>query len=266
MTRKPIWLVAISALFCFGTVLGRAQELKQGDTVTKVVKIQYVDPEDLAKALSPFMPTAHGVAVANKGLKTLTLSGNVDVVAAMEQIVRQLDVAPTPPPSFKMPMPKDIETTAYLLVASDSAGPDQSMPAQIEPVLKQLRSTFSYKSYQLLDTIILRSRERMSASATGVVSLPGEPTRGVTYNFGYTIAGLEETGDTVHFDRLSLNLNFLQGETTIGADGRPHPTVQNAGFNTSLDLRIGQMAVVGKTNFEVGNNSLITVIAAKIVN
>jgi hypothetical protein len=29
---------------------------------------------------------------------------------------------------------------------------------------------------------------------------------------------------------------------------------------------MGQMAVVGKSNFEVGNNALITVITAKIVN
>jgi len=252
-------------MFCLGTKLGHAQELKQGDTVTRVVRVEYVNPEEFAKVLQPFTSSGHATVIASRVLKTLTLSGNADVVDAMEQIVRQLDLAPTPPPVFKMPMPRDIETTAYLLVASETVGTPQSMPAQLEPVLKQLRSTFSYKSYELLDTIVLRSRERMSASATGVVSLPREPAKGVTYDFGYTIAGLEETGDTVRFDKLSLNLSFPAGET-ISADGKPHPAVQNAGFNTSLDLHIGQMAVVGKSNFEVGNNALITVITAKIVN
>jgi hypothetical protein len=237
--------------------LGHAQELKQGDTVTKVIKIQYVNPDDLAQALQPFRTmTARDAVIANRGLKTVTLSGNADVVAAMEQIVRQLDVAPK--------APRDIETTAYLLVASDAAGPDRSMPAQLEPVLKQLRSTFSYKSYQLLDTIVLRSSEKDSVSTTGVVSLPGEPTKGVMYNFGYSTAGPEEAGDTVRFDKLSLNLNFPV--ETIGSDGKPRSYDERRGFSTSLDLRIGQMAVVGKMNFEVGNNSLITVITAKIVN
>jgi hypothetical protein len=249
----------ILALFCFGIISGHAQELKQGETLTKVVKVQYVDPDDLAKVLSPFTSAAHAVAVANRGLKTLTLSGNVDVVAAMEQIVRQLDVA-----SPKAKAPRDIETTAYLLVASDATGPGQSVPAQLDPVLKQLRSTFSYKSYQLLDTIILRGRETENAAATGVVSLPGQPTKGVRYNFGYSSAGLDETGDTVRFDSLSLALNFPA--ETIGSDGKPRSYTESRGFNTSLDLRIGQMAVVGKSNFEVGNNSLITVITAKIVN
>ncbi|MGD0308034.1 MAG: secretin N-terminal domain-containing protein [Acidobacteriota bacterium] len=259
MTRKSIWLVAILAMFCFGSISGYAQEVKLGDTVTRLVKVEYVNPEDLAKVLQPFASSGHAIVIASRVLKTLTLSGNADVVDAMEQIVRQLDEEPPAPKA-----PRDIETIAYLLVASDAAGPDQSMPAQLEPVLKQLRSTFSYKSYKLLDTIVLRSRERESASTSGVVSLLGESTKGVSYGFAYSTAGLEETGDTIRFDKLSLNLNFPA--ETINSDGKPLPYNDRRGFSTSLDLRMGQMAVVGKSNFEVGNNALITVITAKIVN
>lgn len=265
MNRKPDCWIAVLVLICLVTTFAQAQEAKQGETVTKVVKIKYVDPEDLAKALAPFTQVGHALVVANKGLRTLTLSGNSDVVATMEQIVRQLDVEPPPKPPLELRY-DNVEITAYLLVASDSNLTGQKMPVQLEPVLKQMRSTFSYNSYLVLDTIVIRSRVGQSLSADGIVSLPVEPKRNASYRFycGSTSLTRDSNGSILHFGSLSLYL--VVGGDLLGPDGKASPGTQTRGFNTTLDLRIGQMAVVGKTNVEVGNNTLIAVITARIVD
>ena len=265
MNRKPHCWIVVCVLLCLITTFAQAQEAKQGETITKVVRIKYVNPEDLAKALGPFTQVGHAIVVANRGLQTLTLSGSPDVVATMEQIVRQLDVEP-PPQKPPLELRYDnVEITAYLLAASDSNPTGQKLPVQLEPVIKQMRSTFSYDSYVLLDTIVIRSRVGPSLEANGIVSLPVEPRRNATYKF-YCRPSLTHAanGDMLHLGDLTLSL--LIGGDILGPDGKPAPGSQARGFNTTLDLRLGQMAVVGKTNFAVGNNALITVISARIVD
>ncbi len=228
----------------------------------RVVEVKYADPVELADVLLPFTRTNLAYVVPSKGLRTLTLSGRPEIVTAMEEIIRKLDV-PHP-----QPQPKTIEVTAYLLAASETGNPALDLPAPLDPVVKQLRSTFAYKSYQLLDTIIGRSSSLPSSGGyrtEGFIPNPASPDTNVPYVFAYEFSRVNHSaeGDSVHLEYLRFALQYktkkvVNNVIVDGSDDR--------GFQTNLDVRPGQMVVVGKTNFEVGRSALIAVISAKVID
>ena len=58
----------------------------------------------------------------------------------------------------------------------------------------------------------------------------------------------DERGDLIHLDNVSLQIG------------------QVSGITTNIDLRPGQMVVVGKSNFETGIGALIAVVTATVVD
>ena len=70
----------------------------------------------------------------------------------MESLIRRIDVPPSPAQNI------NVELTAYLLIAGETVGVGQPVPAQLAPALMQLRSTFTYKDYELLETLWMRNR------------------------------------------------------------------------------------------------------------
>ncbi|HYK87286.1 MAG TPA: secretin N-terminal domain-containing protein [Acidobacteriota bacterium] len=268
MSRMRLWLVvAIVAFLAASNAFPQNEQpapKKAPEQQVRVVEVKYADPAELAEVLSPFTRTNLAFVVPSRGLKTLTLSGSPEIVTAMEEIIRKLDVA------HPQPQSKSIEVTAYLLAASESGSSAMNLPAPLDPVLKQLRSTFAYKSFQLLETIVGRSATvpNSNFSASGFIpnpTMPGGDPR-IPYDFGYRTCRLthDEKGDSIHLDELSLSLQYkerrqsAEGQIVTGSDHR--------GFQTNLDLRPGQMVVVGKTNFQVGTDALIAVISAKVVD
>ena len=246
MRKIRFWLIAISAVCLWGGLSSLAQAPQQPaekhkEIVTRVIDVKYVDPTVFIFVLEPFK-TASGASISpSQTMKTLTLSGSPEIVAAMEAVIRKLDVAPPPEKSF--------ELTAYLLMTSDSASSAQSLPAQLEPVLKQLRATFSYKNYQLLDTLVLRNRIGAAGHTSEEIPDPGFSDRVIGCGLAYGQSQLthDDRGDIIKLTGLDLILG----------KGR---------INTSIDLRVGQMVVVGKTNFAVGNSALIAVLSARVVD
>ena len=98
--------------------------------------------------------------------------------------------------------------------------------------------------------------------------MPDEPAKSAYYRFAYAPSGLrhDQTGDFLSLSGLSFTLGLPGLSGPPDSPGPSRSQSQGLGFNTSLELRLGQMTVVGKSNFEAGNNSLITVLSARIVN
>lgn len=176
----------------------------------------------------------------------------------METMVRKLDLPPPPT--------KNLEMTAFLLVAAEAPRPDLSLPARLEPVVKQLRGMFNYKSYALLETLVVRSRDGKEGSVTGVVPSPSDTTAKTFYSFSYRSARLtsDPNGNIIRIDGLNLGARIPLA-TESGAQGSKIQ-YQNTGVTTNVDVRDGQMVVVGKANVDGSNNALIIVLSAKVVD
>src|SRR2546423_4400211 len=81
------------------------------------------------------------------------------------------------------PPAKNIELNASLISASPqpSATP---LPAELEPVVKQLKSVFSYRGFKLLGTLSLRGRDGSGGSVNGILPpITSDVQRPATYQF-----------------------------------------------------------------------------------
>src|SRR5574342_757077 len=145
----------LSAILALTLVPAMAQEKEQ---VTKIIEVRNLDVRELPPLLLPF-----GAAIQfSLPLRRLVVSGRPETVAAVEEAVRRMDVP--------APAPKNIEITAYILMAS--AQPGGSVPPELEGVTKQLKNLFSYQGFRLLDTMVLRVRDGESGEASGVGAPP----------------------------------------------------------------------------------------------
>src|SRR5580658_4719852 len=154
---KRIW---IGLLLAAGLSLA-AQDGKKTDTAPKKPQIQrlfilkYADPLQLMDLLRVFDASVR----SNAEMHALAIEASPEAMRAIEDAIQKLDV-----PSA---LPKNIELTVFLLVATDSATPAGSaIPKELEAVTTQLKSTFPFKEYGLLDVLNFRTRTGQQVSTT----------------------------------------------------------------------------------------------------
>jgi hypothetical protein len=220
-----------------------AQE-KPAAVITRTIDVKNADVNRIREILSAIAKATGTTLAPDQANRLIILSGSPDRVAEMESLVRRLDVPPSPSQAFS------IEVAAYLLVAGEAPGVGQEVPPQLAPALMQLRSTFNYKTYKLLETVWTRNRLGGSSRASGnlpVVLADGKETV-LGYNFSYASSYLthDPKGDVIHLDGLEIE-------------------TQGGRISTNIDIRPGQMVVVGKTSYD-RRQALVAVLTAKIVD
>ncbi len=236
--------IAIACLALFPT-LGFAQYATTKEagppSITKVIRIRYVNAKTVAELVGP---GSRAFVVGDNGLKAVVVKGQPADVAMAEQAIKELDVAPAGESA------KDVEVTVYVLGATNKSQSSSPAPKEIQPVIKQLESIFPYGSYQLLDTVLIRSREGKNAATTGVMkNFPGpadSPSNG--YMVAYSVPARLSEGP----ERLIRLDNF-------------HFSTHGVDIHTDLDVREGQKVVVGNSNVEGGDSALFVVVSAKVL-
>ena len=131
--------ILIGLLVAAGLSLA-AQDAKKGDTGPKKPQVQrlfilkYADPNQLMNLLQVFDASVR----QNAEMHALAIEASPEAMHAIEDAIQKLDV-----PSA---LPKNIELTIFLLVATDSATPAGSaIPKDLEAVTTQLKNTFPFK-------------------------------------------------------------------------------------------------------------------------
>jgi hypothetical protein len=221
--------------------------------VTKVVRVHYAKAQSIAN----LVPGGSHIGVsADNTLQVIVLSGEPAVVASVEQMIRELDV-----PS-NVQVSKDIEVIVSVIGAS--SGPDlpagQEMPEGMTPVIKQLRGIFPYKNYQLLSSMLLRSREGANAENkgnmkgfenTGSKPMPGE----YSIEYGEASVSSEQGKPVIHLRKFQFFTSVANSNQMFGVR-----------VSTDIDLPEGQKTVVGKANVESIDSALFVVLTARLVN
>lgn len=93
--------------------------------------------------------------VADEKLRTMVVYAPKDVVVQMRKVVEQLDQ-----PGSEAAIGRNIDMTLSLLRCSTKVpGQPSALPADLEPVARQLRAVTQYKNIQLWDTVPLRLQE-----------------------------------------------------------------------------------------------------------
>ncbi len=236
------------------TLVGAGALLAQ-PPVQKVVTIKNGNRNGILHTLQELAPT-NGMVISTSDNDHVILSGPKDAVAGFEEIVKQLDVP--------APVKKDVETTVYMIVASADAVDAAPLAAELDPVVKQLKTIFNYKGFRLLESFVLRSRDGEQGETNGflppIENLP--PGNKISYHFNYSKVSIDggDSARVARFDRLRLNVRVpiatSSGTTTI-----------DASIATDVDVPEGKKVVVGKTSAMEGlGSALILVISAKVVD
>lgn len=201
----------------------------------RVFVLKYADPPAVSNALTVF-----GYSItANRDLHIVAVTAPAEGIAAIEDAIKRLDVPAA--------APKDVDLTVYMIVASEQASGDASLPSELQPVANQLKKIFAYKSFHVLDSILLRTQPGNRAVASGTL-----PEGHTTYSFEVRPSNVTDDpqGRLIRLDNLRLGINGIN---------------VNAGIQTEITVREGQRVVVGKSNMGAGG-SLILVVTAKVTD
>jgi len=223
--------------------LALAQEKPAGppqkELVPKVIPVKYADVNAVARALVGF-----GNIRAEPSARYLIVQGSPEMVAALEEAVKRLDIAPKPG--------LDVELTLYLIAASSQdtpVNPGEEPPKDLESTIKQLRGVFSYKNYRLVETLITRAQNEREIQMSGMLPKLG---LGGSYNFSTRVFVTDSTPRSLRLQNLKLQLQ----ERNSGA---------SSGITTDLDAKEGQKVVVGKSSLTGSVEAVFLIVVPKVV-
>jgi len=223
--------------------------------VLRVFQIKNADVSRLAAIVDVF-----GARVRpDPALRVISVSGTQEQVKAIEDAIQRYDVPP--------PAQKNVDLAFYLLQATAAQGEDK-LPAELEPVVKQLKATFTYKGYGLGDTLLVRTRDgdgfEASSLANFAGSIPGAPNTTTQLRAQRVTIGVTDKVPMLRIDNLRLGVRLPNCTARAGGECTSWNFMDN-GITTSVDIREGQKVVIGKT--AVGADSaIIVVVTAKVVD
>lgn len=212
----------------------------QNEPVHRIVTLKYADPYAAQSLLKNF-----GVSIqADRQMKVLALSGPKSAVETAEAALKQFDV---PGAGHK-----DIDLTVYFVVGRDDPATGTAIPPDLQSTVATLKQTFTYKNYELMDALSLRSRAGGNASTTGQIS------NGWLTHFGVNSVNVEGDGSMIRIEGLNAGLRMLQNL------GQKNEYVNVSGVSTqTVDVKEGQKLVVGRASTDRGK-ALFLVLIAKV--
>lgn len=233
-------------------------------TVTRVVRIRYGIAAKIAELVTGGVPV---MVRGDNALNVIVLRGAPNLIASLEQTIRELD---TPGTTQAAGAHRDIELIVSVLGASDKTEllSQGQISEALTPVVKQLRAVFPYKNYQLLSSMLLRSSEGTAGGNTGVMKNLANPGN-LPQVSGYGV-GFAQITVTSEEDKPRIRVSNFSFKTSVPTSAGTIPNTTQWQNNdvlirTDVDLREGQKVVVGKA--DVGNTdlALFVVLTARLV-
>ena len=167
-----------------------------------------------------------------------------------------------------------LEVQLHLIVARKAAdGEEEKLPAAFDAVVRQLKSTFTFKSYRLATTLLNRVKNggRLSlrwvgspllASAAATAATPGFNE----FNVQSVKLAQDESGrDVVQMSHFNFGTRIPIQTSSIATTGGSTAVVQyeNTGITTDISIREGEPTIVGTLNVGPSGDALIIVVTAK---
>jgi hypothetical protein len=237
--------ILIAALAMVAPLLAQTDAAKPQvpEKVQKLVTLKYADPQAIQNLIRMFNVDL----TWNEQMKVVGLSGTKEHMAAAEEAIKQLDV-----PSAAQ---KNIELTIYFVAGTDQdRGFGNPIPQDLQSTLAQLKNTFPFKNYGLMDVLSLRTRSGVGASTTGWIG------QRIT-QFNVRSASLDGDGSMIRLDGLHAGMrNPVQ-------DGPNKINYVDTGISADvLDVKEGQRLVIGRSSMDGPEKALFLVLIAKVVN
>jgi len=170
----------------------------------------------------------------------------------------------------------NLETQLYLIIGTNQDVDNAKLPASLEPVVKELRSSLPFKNYRLAATMINRVKNegRLDLSwVGGTLSAPTGAATAMTPSFSqFKVRQVKLVRNTANQPVVQmLGFNFgaripIQTATgAVAANGAVAPVVayENTGVSTDISMRESEPVIVGTLNIGPSGDAIILVVAAK---
>jgi hypothetical protein len=217
----------------------------------RVFDVRNRTPEDLIPVLKLLTSGFKGAQVsASNEFRTIIVRDFPENIAAIEDALKRLDTPETARP--------DIELRIHVLIASNAESGLSPLPSELKDVITQLQSTLSYRNYNLLTSIVQRTKDSRGyhpgfMQGDGMAQM--NTATGQSQDFAY------------HFDATSLDLAAGgTGATTIQLGNftfRLEGPGTTARIHSDVSMREGEKIVVGTAGLK--DKALILVLTAKVI-
>lgn len=255
-----------------------AQDSGTSETTTEVVVIQNAGVEEVASALQALTSTPDGRPlrpgqtamnpriVPNRDLNALVISGSAPQVRQLVELAGKLDRAPDPV--------ANVELIIYVLRGAPDGDGGTPTPEHLAPSVARLSTLFPYVNYTLVDTLLLRSRDKGESSATSAVPYFGGTLR---QTIGVDRITVAKNSAEIRLGSLLYQATYEEPPRPVEppapeAPAPPRPVVRvpaKSGPQTSLaadlDLQSGEQAIAGKASLGNDDSALFLVVTARVV-
>ena len=236
----------------------------------RLIILKYADPRVVASLLGIF----GAVVSPDRETHALAIRADPSKWPAIEDAIQRLDVPAA--------VPRNVEISVYFLVAGKDLAQGGPLNGDVEPVVAQLRRTFSYAEYRVLDTLMLRTRVGQVAEASGSLAAgrsrvmgaeakspaarPGEASvsvvRGapIVTQVKLRAASVDPDGK-IHLDNVRAGMRL-----PVASDNKGSFNYIDTGINTDIDVKDGQKVVIGKSSYEGPDRAVFLVLTAKLLD
>lgn len=254
--NKILIVAAMAASLVWGQAPApdtRAQEPSTEGYEAKVIHVKTLTGDSFSRLRNMLQVFKVGVT-GDENLRTIIVYGPKDVVAQVEKVVAELDT-----PGSEAAIGRNIEMTMTLLRCSTKEGSGAKLPADIEPVAKQLRAATQYKDIDVWDVIPMRLQEGKQSTENMQLATGSEHPS--ILNIRITPESASRKGQTwsVRFSRLDLDFRVPF------ATGKDAFNYQDVGLSTSGDFLEGQKTVIGKVSGLESDSAIFVVISLKVL-
>jgi hypothetical protein len=131
----------------------------------------------------------------------------------------------------------------------------------LRDVVAELKKTFPFPGYKLLETVALRTRAGQQSQIAGLLpETLGEEQRPKSYVFRSQVSTIEprQGSQLVRFE-------FIQTSIRLPAAPGTNQSDQEIGINTAIEVLDGQTVVVGKAGAVGESKGYLLVLTAKVV-
>src|SRR5262245_37268628 len=166
----------------------------------------------------------------------------------------------------------NLDTQLFLIVGTNQPVADDKLPASLDPVIKQLRSTLPFKNYRLAATLLNRVKNegRLDLSWIGGPLATAGASSQQTPSFSqFKVRQVRlvrnAAGDSV-VQMLGFNFGArvpIQVGQVAASGGFPATNYEPTGLATDISIREGEPVIVGTLNVGPSGDAIILVVSAK---
>lgn len=192
-------------------------------------------------------------------LRAIVVYAPKEQIAQIRQVIDQLDR-----PGSEAAIGRNIEMTlSFLLCSSKPPAQPKPLPADLEPVAKQLRAATQYQNIELWDVLPLREQEGKQTNDSLRLPVPAglalPPNQAPVANIVIMPESVNRTGSMRSVRISTLRMSF---RIPVGSG---NSYIEEA-LDTAGDFQEGQKTVLGKVSGMEEGTAIFVVISVKVLD